>query len=95
MAPSRALTVCGTSGIFPRMSTLAEIEEAADTLPPDQKQELILFLAARLREGGAQVSPSRSLAERLGPFVGAVHSGAGDLAANHDHYLYGTPKQRP
>ena len=31
------------------MSTLAEIEQAADTLPPEQKQELILFLAARLR----------------------------------------------
>ena len=30
------------------MSTLAEIEEAADTLPPEQKQELLLFLATRL-----------------------------------------------
>jgi hypothetical protein len=31
------------------MSTLAEIEAAADALPPEQKQELLLFLAARLR----------------------------------------------
>ncbi len=31
------------------MSTLAEIEEAADALPAEQKQELLLFLAARLR----------------------------------------------
>ena len=31
------------------MSTLAEIEQAADALPPEQMQELILFLAARLR----------------------------------------------
>ena len=28
------------------MSTLAEIEQAADALTPEQKQELILFLAA-------------------------------------------------
>jgi hypothetical protein len=31
------------------MSNLAEIEAAADALPPEQKQELMLFLAARLR----------------------------------------------
>jgi hypothetical protein len=43
----------------PRMSTLAEIEQAADTLPPEQKQELILFLAARLRADGAQMPASR------------------------------------
>jgi hypothetical protein len=31
------------------MSTLIEIEAAADRLPPEQKQELLLFLASRLR----------------------------------------------
>ncbi len=35
------------------MSSLAEIEAAADALPAEQKHELILFLAARLR--GQQV----------------------------------------
>jgi hypothetical protein len=30
------------------MSTLAEIEQAADALTPEQKQELILFLATHL-----------------------------------------------
>jgi len=34
------------------MSTLSEIEAAADALPARQKQELFLFLAARLRETG-------------------------------------------
>ena len=43
----------------PRMSTLAEIEQAADTLPPEQKQELILFLATRLRADGAQMPTPR------------------------------------
>ncbi len=40
------------------MSTLAEIESAVDSLSPEQKQELFLFLAARLR-GAGQVPPPR------------------------------------
>ena len=47
------------SGIFPPMSTLAEIEQAADALTPEQKQELILFLVARLRADGAQMPTPR------------------------------------
>ena len=47
------------SVIFPRMSTLAEIEQAADALTPEQKQELILFLAARLRADGVQMPEPR------------------------------------
>lgn len=41
------------------MSTLAEIESAAAALPSQEKQELILFLAARLRADGAQMPPPR------------------------------------
>ncbi len=41
------------------MSTLAEIEQAAAALAPEQKQELILFLAARLRADGAQMPAPR------------------------------------
>ena len=41
------------------MSTLAEIEAAADTLPPEQKQELFLFLATRLRSAGAKLPEPR------------------------------------
>jgi hypothetical protein len=43
---------------FIRMSTLVEIEAAADSLPSEQKQELFLFLAARLR-GAGQFPPPR------------------------------------
>lgn len=42
------------------MSTLAEIEKAADSLPPEQKQELILFLAARIRAEGARLPVPRT-----------------------------------
>ncbi len=42
------------------MSSLAEIEAAADALPPEQKQELLLFLAARLRAQGPPIPEPRS-----------------------------------
>jgi hypothetical protein len=42
------------------MSTLAEIEAAADALSPEQKQELMLFLAARLRADGAKLPEPRA-----------------------------------
>ena len=42
------------------MSTLAEIEAAADALSPEQKQELMLFLAARLRSDGAKLPEPRA-----------------------------------
>ena len=42
------------------MSTLAEIEAAAEALSPKQKQELMLFLAARLRANGAKMLEPRA-----------------------------------
>jgi parvulin-like peptidyl-prolyl isomerase len=41
------------------MKRLAEIEAAADELPAEQKQELLLFLAARLRAPGARLPEPR------------------------------------
>jgi hypothetical protein len=35
----------------------------------------------------------QSLYERLKPFVGAAKGLPADLAAQHDHYLYGTSKR--
>ncbi len=35
-----------------------------------------------------------SFLERLGDVVGAIHDLPEDLAINHDHYLYGTPKKQ-
>jgi hypothetical protein len=46
------------------MSTLAEIETAAEGLTPEQKQELFLFLAARLRASGDQTPPSREFSRK-------------------------------
>ena len=41
------------------MSTLEEIEAAADALPAEEKQELMLFLASRLRSSGAPMPDPR------------------------------------
>lgn len=41
------------------MTTLAEIEAAADALSADQKQQLLLFLASRLRAQGIPLPPPR------------------------------------
>ncbi|WP_395735200.1 hypothetical protein [Prosthecobacter sp.] len=43
------------------MSTLAEIEQAAGELPPEQQQELLLFLAARLHGRGGALPPPRDI----------------------------------
>jgi hypothetical protein len=42
------------------MTTLAEIESAAERLPVEQKQELLLFLAANLRAESAQLPQPRN-----------------------------------
>lgn len=52
------------------MSTLAESEAAADALPPDEKQQLLLFIAARLRaQGGSLPPPRRFSAEQINAWI--------------------------
>ena len=47
------------------MSTLDEIEAAAEKLPKNQQQELLLFLARRLREAGVLPEPRLFSEEQL------------------------------
>lgn len=57
-------------GYAARVSTLAEIEAAADALPPKEKQELMLFLGARLRAHGAELPEPREFSpEQLADWV--------------------------
>lgn len=44
-----------------QMSTLAEIEAAADKLSVDEQQELLLFLGARLHTAGGSLPPPRDI----------------------------------
>jgi hypothetical protein len=43
------------------MSSLLEIEEAADVLPVEKKKELLAFLLTRLRGGGDELPPVRDI----------------------------------
>lgn len=61
---------------FPGMSTLLEIEEAAETLPPAQKEELILFLTASLRGDAAPAAGKAS--DWLRSARGSVKLAAGE-----------------
>ena len=52
------------------MSTLAEIEKAAEKLPPQQKQKLMLFLGAQLQtetngNGHRKLSPAERAQDLL------------------------------
>jgi hypothetical protein len=52
------------------MSTLAQIEAAIDALPAAEKQELLVYLAARLRSQYDQLPPSRKFSrEQLDAWV--------------------------
>ncbi len=51
------------------MGTLAEIEAAADALPPEQKQELLLFLATRLRGAGQLPPPRKFSREQVASWI--------------------------
>ena len=43
------------------MSSLLEIEEAADVLPVEEKKELVAFLLTRLRLTGDELPPVRDI----------------------------------
>ena len=58
------------------MSTLAEIEAAADALPEAQKEELFLFLAARMRSGPNPPPPPREFsAEQIKEWIADDEAG--------------------
>jgi hypothetical protein len=52
------------------VSTLAEIEAAADQLLPEEKQELLLFLATRLRaERATSPEPRKFTKEEMEAWI--------------------------
>ena len=51
------------------MSTLLEIERAADSLSPEDKEELLRFLAMRLRKDRAEPPPRIFSQEELASMI--------------------------
>jgi hypothetical protein len=64
------------------MSTLSEIEAAVEALPVVDKQQLLLFLAARLREQAGDLPPPRTLSsEQLRTWIAEDEA---DMQRFHD-----------
>ena len=64
------------------MTTLSEIEAAADTLPPEQQAQLLAFLQTRLGQ-----NPSISVDTETTPTASrraGLHAGVWDVAADFD-----------
>jgi hypothetical protein len=76
---------------FSPVTIRATVHNHRIELPP----ELAVAEGAEVEIILSEEKRGKTLAERLAPFIGAVHSGVGDLADNHDHHLYGAPKHKP
>jgi len=58
------------------MSRLEEIEVAAEQLPPEEQQELLLFLASCLRSGGRPLPPPREFSpEQIASWISEDEAG--------------------
>jgi hypothetical protein len=65
-----ALSPSPYHAVFVSMSSLDEIEAAAESLSPERKQELLLFLAARIRASGARPpAPRKFCREQVGLWI--------------------------
>jgi hypothetical protein len=67
--PDSAFAGAGRVRYVMPMSTVQEIEAAADLLPDDKKEELLRFLAVRLRKQRALPQPRIYSAEEVASMV--------------------------
>jgi len=72
--------------MFRAMSTVLEIESAIEKLSPQEQSQLREWLQAR-------VATWQPVLEKLRSLAGKGRNLPADLAANHDHYLHGTPRR--
>jgi hypothetical protein len=65
------------------MSTLAEIEAAADALPREEQRRLLRHIAVKL--SSVEAAPKQSLHDLMKHGCGIIDSGVSDLATNKEH----------
>ena len=68
------------------MSTVMEIESAIEKLSPQDQRQLQDWWQSR-------VTTPEPILQKLRSLAGKGRNLPADLAANHDHYLHGTPKR--
>lgn len=65
------------------MSTLTEIEAAADALPREDQRKLLQHIAAKL--SSSESLPKQSMHDLMKGGCGIVDSGVHDLGSNKEH----------
>ena len=72
------------------MSITATVENDTIKLPAGA-----LPNGTQVRIEALPATQPQSFVERYAKYIGCVKDAPPDLATNHDHYLYGTPKRTP
>jgi hypothetical protein len=81
LRPDSAFAILASPGYSPSMSTLAEIKQAAEELPVEQKQRLVASLLAGLRkEGVSKVAMDEAARASLLPLAATAWSQDWDTA---------------
>jgi hypothetical protein len=62
--------------------------------PPEGSPVSVRLLKSPARRPSRSGKGGRTLYERLKPFIGIADDLPSDISINHDHYLYGAPKQK-
>jgi hypothetical protein len=60
-------------------------------LPPDGTEVVVEIMQAP--PASPQASPRPTMLEEFGEFIGCMEGYPADYAAEHDHYIRGTPKR--
>jgi len=61
---------------------------------PKEGTTVTITKARSDRRKKAAASDPKTFADKLAPFVGMASGLPSDMSKNHDHYLYGAPKQK-
>ena len=90
----RDLPVSRSCSTLRVVSFIATVQNDTIKLPPGVHLPDGTQVTVEPREAPpkSDVTP-QALYESMREFIGCVDTGLGDLAQNHDHYLYGTPKR--
>ena len=88
-----ALPVRGGAASFRAMSITVTVENDTIKLPPDVHVPDGTRVEITLPEEKSAAAPKENALAWMLEYAGIVDDMPADLAAEHDHYLYGTPKR--
>jgi len=75
------------------VSITATVENDTIKLPPGVHLPVGTEVEVLLPGGGVSPEGGTTLYERMKDLIGCIKDGPEDLAAEHDHYVHGTPNR--